>query len=120
MKKFISVTALSILGFVPLFVTPTFAMTTPPPVVHYNQAVASWKPVAGANCYNIYYGWVSRKNKLAWNYSVPCVPNTMWQYTIKNLKQGRFYEYMVAALNNSGAEYSWTSITPLSKVTPMR
>lgn len=119
MKKLLSTTALvTALGFVSLFVSSAFAATTA--VEYYNQAVASWKLVPGAKCYNIYYGWVSRKNTPVWNHSVRCVSNNMWQFTIGGLKQGRSYEYTVVALNYSGKEYSWTPIAPLSPVTPMQ
>lgn len=118
MKKLLSTTALiAVLGFASL-VSSTFAATTPGE--HYNQAVASWKLVSGAKCYNIYYGWVNRKNTPAWNHSVRCLSNNTWQFTIGDLKQGRSYEYTVAALSYSGKEYSWTAIAPLSPVTPMQ
>lgn len=125
MKKVISTTLLlTALGFASL-APSAFAATTSTPVEHYNQAVASWGTVVGAKCYNIYYGWDGRMNKPTWNHAVRCVhnsniPNSTSQLTIGGLKQGRSYEYTVAAVAFSGKESNWTPIKPLAPVSPQQ
>jgi hypothetical protein len=108
MKKIIVslFTLVSLVSFV--FPTTSFASTT---IQQFNQATASWVFVSGAKCYNIYYGKTNKPQ--TWNYSVRCVPNTMWKYWIKDLQQGVSYSYTVAALNYSGKEISWTPVKPL-------
>src|SRR5258705_13743741 len=102
MKKLLSITALlTLLGFAPFSVASAFAASpTVTPVQYYNQAVASWNAIPNAQCYNVYYGKVTRKNTPAWNHSVTRIPKNMLSYTIKYLKQGVSYEYTVAALTN--------------------
>lgn len=110
MKKVLTITALTIaLGFIPYFVSPAQAATTTA-TEKFREAVASWKPVSDAKCYNIYY---KRVKQTKFEHSVRCVPNNLTSYTIGGLKQGRSYEYTVAAVSNSNSEYSWTQAAPL-------
>jgi len=121
MKKILSTTAfISLLSFAPFFVSSAIAQSTtvtPTPVEYYNQATVTWPLVTGAKCYNIYYGRTT-KTQLMWKHSVRCVSNTTWKYTIGYLKQNVSYSYMVAALDYSGKEISWTPIAPFV-VSPM-
>ncbi len=110
MKKFLITTVMAVATILPSASTAYAQAMTANTNQNYNQATASWKLVTGAVCYNIYYKRATDPN---WKHSVPCLPNNMWKYTIKALKQNVSYVYSVYALDSSGKEFSWTKTANL-------
>ncbi len=71
----------------------------------YRTATISWKRVAGASGYNIYYKQPSDKK---YAYSVISLPASSTSYDINYLKKNQSYQYVVKAFDLSGNEF-WSS-----------
>lgn len=82
----------------------------------YAQAQVTLPKVDGAVSYNVYF-----KQKSAGTYANVArnVPASVQTYTISYLKKGQEYQYKVAAVNASGAEFSWTEESDLTNIESM-
>ena len=70
------------------------------PSMQFNQGVVTWQQQPGASCYRIYFKEAKAKS---WQHAVQCknLPSTSKSYTIKHLKVGVAYTYVVAAVTNN-------------------
>jgi len=82
----------------------------------YDQARISLPKIDDAVSYNIYF-----KQKSAGTYTNVArgIPANLNAYTISYLKKGEEYQYKVAAVNASGAEFYWTDETDLTNIESM-
>lgn len=71
----------------------------------YRSATISWKSVAGASGYNIYYKQQSDKGYM---HSVRGISASSISYTINYLKKDQSYQYIIKAFSSSGNEF-WSS-----------
>ena len=80
------------------------------------QATVEIPSVSGAVSYNIYYKQTSDAKFIN---AVRHISPSVHSYLISYLKKGVSYQYRISAINSSGAEFSWTSILPLTNIQPM-
>ncbi len=73
----------------------------------YSKSVINWASISGATSYNVYY---KLKTDTTYMHSLINLPTTYTMYTISYLKRGGVYQYTVAAVDASGAEFGWTAV----------
>ena len=108
-KLFIIVVLLFIIF--PLSTSPILAA---PVQQQYNQSKVTWNAIPGAVNYNIYY---KESNSKIWQHSVSNLPLTT-MYTIRYLKKGVSYKYIVSALDAKKKEF-WSSGVKWLKLSSM-
>lgn len=82
----------------------------------YAQARVELPKVDGAVSYNVYF-----KQKSSGTYANVArdIPANLSAYTISYLKKGEAYQYKIAAVNASGAEFYWTDESDLTNIESM-
>lgn len=89
----------------------------------YNEGMVSWRPVAGAISYNIYYGEVTDPKNFKFNHSVRQIPASATSYTIQYLKKNMSYKYEVTAvgvdIHGNQTETWFSGILPLTNIQSM-
>lgn len=80
------------------------------------QGTVSVPNLEGASSFNIYYKEAGEKDFVN---AVRNVPTTTSSYTISHLKKGVNYQYRFAAVDDTGKEYLFSEILPLTNIEPM-
>jgi fibronectin type III domain protein len=82
----------------------------------FNQANVDLPAVPNAVSYNIYYKAVGDQT---FSNAVRNIPSDVHSYTISDLKKGTTYEFYYSAVDNTGKEFLFSPVKPLTNVQPM-